>query len=356
MKYRASFPSGVDALFNRHNETSCDVRPGVRRRRGGGEAPRIADATALKYFDSLPARHAFGLRSRRQRDLRVAEPPGRYVMPNARKVWTHEHDEFLRNEWHLLPAEEIAHRLGRSVAAVNRRRCNLGIRRYDGDELTLRALQRATGLAGRTWQEAIERGWLQVRLRLRRAGAKPVGCVTVDGVRSLLKRHPEVLNYRRLRPAVRIRLELDSLPEPPRYKRVLCTAANAVNAAPAGASADPGHGDWPLVPAVDQIVMPSCAQIGGTAFWAPIYSAPTCPRCGAGVSGFSPDGVYADALPRSGLDQAGGRTAFAALRGPVPRRDNLPARRRREATAARDRMPMSEHQEKERASALRQTP
>jgi hypothetical protein len=138
-------------LFNRHNETSCCGRPGVGGSCGGGEAPRIADAAALTHFDCLPARTAFGLRSRRRRDLRVAEPPGRYAQRPARRAWTHEHDEFLRNEWHLLPAEEIARRLGRSVAAVNRRRCKLGIRRYDGDELTLRALQRATGASSPAW-------------------------------------------------------------------------------------------------------------------------------------------------------------------------------------------------------------
>jgi hypothetical protein len=274
----------------------------------------------------------------------------------AQKVWAREHDEFLRNEWHLLPAEEIARRLGRSVAAVNRRRRQLGIRRYDGDELTLRALQRATGLAGRHWREVIERGWLLVRLRVRGLGAKPVGCVTVDGVRSLLKRHPEVLDYRLLRPAVRLRLELDSLPPPPRYKRLLCTAANSVNAAPVGTNADAGRGEGQLSPAVGRIVMPSCAQIGGTVFWVPISATPTCPRCGGAVSVYSPDGVYADALSKRDTDRAGGRTGFAGLRGFLPRCDNLTTRRSREAMATRDRMPTSDHDEKDRAPASRQTP
>jgi hypothetical protein len=213
-------------LFIRPNETSCGSRCGAQWICDGGLAVLCANRDGQGYFVSRLARVSVIFPDRRRRALRAAEPPGRYAVRVAGKPWTHEHDEFLRNQWHLLPVEEIARQLGRSVAAVNRRRCKLGIRRYDGDELTLRALQRATGLAGRRWREVVERGWLQVRLRVRGTGAKPVGCVTVDGVRSLLKRHPEVLDYRLLRPAVRIRLELDSLPEPPRYKRLLCKIGN----------------------------------------------------------------------------------------------------------------------------------
>jgi hypothetical protein len=343
-------------LFIRPNETSRGSRCGAQWSCDGGLAVLCADADGRGFFVSRLARGSVIFPDRRQRALRAAEPPGRYVVRVAGKPWTPEHDEFLRNQWHLLPVEEIARRLGRSVAAVNRRRCKLGIRRYDGDELTLRSLQRATGLAGRRWREVIEHGWLQVRLRVRRSGAKPVGCVTVDGVRSLLKRHPEVLDYRLLRAAVRSRLELDSLPEPPRYKRLLCTAASSVNAAPAGTRDDAGGGEGLLSPAVSRNVRPSCAQIGGTAFWAPIYTTPTCPRCGGAVSAYSPDGVYADALPKRGMDRAVGRTAIAGLRAAVPGCDHLTARRSREATAARNRMPTSDHEEEKRASASRQTP
>lgn len=199
------------------------------------------------------------------------------------------------------------------MPAVDLRRRRLGIRRYDGDELTLRALQRATGLDGRQWREVIERGWLQVRLRVRRAGAKPVGCVTVDGVRSLLKRHPEVLDCRRVRRAARFRLELDSLPDLPKYKRVRCTSAISSGLGEPATQGDTAGVERRALRALDRDWMPSCAEVGGTEFWAAIYSTPFCPRCGGAVSALSPDGTYSDAEPEGLMEKAGRQARTAGF-------------------------------------------
>jgi hypothetical protein len=262
----------------------------------------------------------------------------------------------LRNEWHQLPVEEISRRLDRDAAAVNVRRRQLGIRRYDGDELTLRALQRLTGLEERQWRELVDRGWLRARMRARRAGARPVACVTVDELRSLLKRHPEVLDYRAAGRVARFRLELDSLPEPPRYKRVRCTSAISIGlghpalkgnfAAAEGQASQMPDRDW----------MPSCAETGGTTFWAFVYATPACPRCGAAVSALSPDGVHADVEPESLMQgtkrrkrtEGFGRSVAGSSRRKV--RPHIASPHAPSHTSAEHR------DEEERASASQQTP
>ena len=181
---------------------------------------------------------------------------------------------------------------------MNLRRKRLGIGRYVGDELTIRALEQATGLDHRQWQHFIEQGWLSARKRARRQGAAPITYVTVDAVKALLKRHPEVLDYRSAKRDARVLLELDSLPDPPKYKRVVCCSeawTDQVKPTPGGRKVT--HGAAELRPSLHRFKMRSCAAEGGTPFWAPLYSSPTCPRCGCTVSRYAPEGVFSDVEP-----------------------------------------------------------
>lgn len=289
----------MNTLDNRYDDVPRSGGFAARCDRGHGPAVAGAKAANPSCCGRRLADYSIGRRQRGCRTLRAAEPPGRYGPTPSDRPWTSAEDDFLRNEWHLIPVEEIARRLGRDVTVVNARRRRLGIRRYDGEELTLRALRRLTGIEERQWREVIDRGWLPARVRLRRAGAQPVACVTVDDVRSLLKRHPEVLDYRQANRVARFRLELDSLPVPPRYKRLRCTSAISIGLDPPAPKGVVAAVEVQELQTPDRDWMPSCAEIGGTAFWAPVYASPACPRCGAAVSAFSPDGVHSDVEPET---------------------------------------------------------
>jgi hypothetical protein len=345
----------MKALDSRYEATSRRRGSGARFVRDRGPATVDAKTAVLKGRRRLLRDYSIGRWPRRCRELRAAEPQSRYGSTSSDRPWTTAEDDFLRNEWHLLPVEEIARRLGRDTAAVNARRRRLGIRRYDDDELTLRALQRLTGLEKRQWRELIDRGWLPARVRVRRAGAQPVVCVTVDDVRSLLKRHPEVLDYRQANRVARFRLELDSLPVPPRYKRLRCTSAISIALGPPAPKAVVAATEGQALQTPDRDWMPSCAEIGGTAFWAPVYASPTCPRCGAAMTAFSPDGVHSDVEPET-LTQGPKRRKriegfgrCVAGSGHTKLRRHVPSPHSHARTATHP-------DEEERASASRQTP
>ena len=167
----------------------------------------------------------------------------------------------------------------------------------DSDELALDDLAQLTGIDVRQWREFIARGWLQTCSRKCQSGATQVTCVTVHRVRSLIKRRPEVLDYRSARREARIRLELDSLPDPPVYKRLMCMSIESHRAQPLRSWRDVSEGVGEAMPIACRRAITSCAPAGGTVFWAPTYATPSCPRCGCTVSPYSPDGVYADAEP-----------------------------------------------------------
>lgn len=349
----------MKALDSRYEAASRRRGSGARFVRDRGPATVDATAAVLKRRRRLLRDYSVGQSPRRCRELRAAEPQSRYGSTSSDRPWTTAEDDFLRNEWHLLPVDEIARRLDRDVAAVNVRRRRLGIRRYDGDELTLRALQRLTGLGEPRWRELIDRGWLQVRMRVRREGAKAVDCVTVDGVRSLLKRHPEVLDYRAASRAARFRLELDSLPTPPKYKRVRCTSAISIGLGESATKGDAAGAEGRalrVLRALDRDWMPSCAEIGGTAFWAAIYSARVCPRCGGTVSALSPDGTYSDAEPKGLMEKARRRARSAGFGSRVAASRRPEINPPLSSTPAPGRTHVSEPAREERAPASQQTP
>jgi hypothetical protein len=99
--------------------------------------------------------------------------------------------------------------------SVNLRRKRLGIGAYDGDEFTIRDLEDITKIDHRQWHDFIANGWLNARQRGRRNDATPITYVSLTGLHSLLRSHPEVFDYRDAGRYARTTLELDKLPTPP---------------------------------------------------------------------------------------------------------------------------------------------
>ena len=147
---------------------------------------------------------------------------GGYETSKQRKTWSKGEDKYIAKNWHRMSADAIAAALGRSFDSVNLRRKRLGIGRYDGEDLTVRDIEELTRLDHRQWHEFIDRAWLRARKRGRRNGAAPITYVSLRSLRSLLLAHPEVYDYRAAPKATRVALELDGLPDPPAWKRVVC--------------------------------------------------------------------------------------------------------------------------------------
>lgn len=225
---------------------------------------------------------------------------GGYTTTKDRRAWTPEEDRFLEANWHKMSGDAVASALGRSFTSVNLRRKRIGISRYDGDELTIRDLEGLTQIDHRQWQEFIARGWLKARQRGRRNGAVPITYVTLNAVRALLGDHPEIYDYRRAPQATVAALELHRLAEPPLWKRVVCRSASwreQVKPTPLGRTVT--HGPAAMAMRVHSFRQRSCADEGGTSFWAPLYASPCCPRCGCQVSRYADDGIFTDLDPGS---------------------------------------------------------
>jgi superfamily II DNA or RNA helicase len=234
----------------------------------------------------------------KRHNIATAARRGGYTTSKQRKAWSKEEDQFLRDNWHRLSGDEIAQRLGRSFTSVNLRHKRLGIGRYDGHELTIRDLEDLMRIDHRQWHDFIDRGWLKARKRLRRYGAPPITYVSIPALHAMLREHPEVFDYRGAPQRTRALLELDALPAPPAWKRVECRSGaweTSVRMMPAGRTVT--HGAAAMVERRQQFRLQSCAALGGTAFWSPLYDGPVCPRCGCQVSRYSPQALFTDLNP-----------------------------------------------------------
>lgn len=234
----------------------------------------------------------------KRRTIASAARRGGYKPTKDRKGWSRTEDQFLRDNWHRLSGDEVAATLGRTFNSVNLRRKRLQIGRYDGEDLTIRDLEELTRLDHRQWLEFIQRGWLRARGRARRNDATPIVYVSLDSLRALLQRHPEVYDYQHAPQATRALLELNRLPQPPAWKRVVCRSTSwedKVKPTPTGRRVT--HGAATLEERVHKFRQPSCNADGGTAFWTRLYDIPTCPRCGCQVSRYSEEGLFTDLDP-----------------------------------------------------------
>ena len=173
--------------------------------------------------------------------------------------------------------------------------------RKGANELTIRDVEEATRLDHRQWHEFVDRGWLRVRRRERREGAAPITYVSIDAILAMLRAHPEIFDYRNASSRTRNLLELDSLPAPPKYKRLTCDAAGWTDQVkPTQSGRKVTHGAAELTLTAPHFTMRSCREEGGTHFWAPLYSMPSCPRCGCIVSRYSTQGLFTDLEPDDG--------------------------------------------------------
>ena len=249
-------------------------------------------------IDRLLAEWSARLPGIKRHTIMRAAVRGGYQSSRDRRNWTESEDRYLRNNWHLRSGDEIAQVLNRSFTTVNLRRKRLGIGRYEGDEFTVRDLEELTAIDHRQWHDFIGRGWLRARSRGRRRGAAPITYVSIPALASLLATHPEILDVRKVPGRSRVALELDKLPKPPHYKRVICRSTSwgcRVRPMPRGRRVT--HGPAELEMRRQSFENRSCAEEGGTAFWAPIFDLPVCPRCGCQVSRFSEDALFTDLDP-----------------------------------------------------------
>lgn len=289
-----------------------------------------------KTIDQLLAKWRKVVPGLKRHNIATAARRGGYETSKERKAWTDAEDRFLRDNWHRLSGDEIARQLGRTFTSVNLRHKRLGIGRYDGQELTIRDLEDLTKLDHRQWHDFIARGWLKARKRQRRCGATPITYVATTALHAMLREHPEIYDYRCAPKRTRALLELDNLPGPPAWKRVVCTSdawQSGVRPMPAGRTVT--HGTAAMADRLQRFRLPSCAATGGTSFWSPLYSLPMCPRCGCQVSRYSPDALFTDMDPgndeviaiqarKLGLDWSEGRLLDAEGRT-VDDRDVLAA-------------------------------
>jgi superfamily II DNA or RNA helicase len=189
----------------------------------------------------------------------------------------------LRAKWGRVPIERLAATLGASVTACRLRATRLGISTRDCEDFSIRRLEELTGVDHRQWRYCLAQGWLRSSWEQPRNGATPILRVSVEALHDLLRRKPEVFDYRRASHAAISALRLNELPDPPRFKRLACRSESYAGGARLSERAAGGPGERR-----PEFFLPSCEEIGGTRFWAPTYeSAAACPRCGCRVSRYS---------------------------------------------------------------------
>ncbi len=221
-----------------------------------------------------------------------------YKTSKKRKSWTAEEDKFLQENWGRMAPDEIADALGRTYLSCQLRKKRLGISTRDFEDLTIRDIEELTKIDHRIWHRFIDDGWLKAWQQPRR-GAVPVTRVSVDNLKKFFTDHPEVFNYQASTPYVRGVLELNGLPDAPKFKRVTCQSESFTDGErQTKVGKIVHHGDFSLENRIHQFSMESCATIGGTSFWTPIYEvSPSCPRCGCITSRFSESAIFTDDTP-----------------------------------------------------------
>ena len=269
-----------------------------------GRAPLFSDEEcaqiAARYDGTTETIDAllreYSARGAKRHNIVNAAKHGGYRTARQRKDWSPAEDDWLREHWHKYSPGEVATRLGRSVVSVTLRKKRLGIRRYDGPDLTIHDLEAALRIDHRFWHEFIEKGWLKAWHRKRQGKVSPITRVSVESLNAFLRDHPEVVDYRNAGTYAIGILELAKLPDPPRYKQVRCDSTSftdCVKPTPNGLTMHAEHVQ--LREVTHRFTLSSCAETGGYRFLVPTYEvSPKCPRCGCIVSRFSPDGVYSD--------------------------------------------------------------
>ncbi|MFY9327818.1 MAG: hypothetical protein WAO76_07345 [Georgfuchsia sp.] len=220
-----------------------------------------------------------------------------------RITWTAEKDQYLRDNWGKLPPAEIYAHMGceNSTTAVFNRLKRIGHSTRNNEDLTIYDLEHLTKLDHRLWRRFIDDGWLRSYDEYGRDGQVWSRRVKVEWIGAFLRSHPDAINYRAADKYARAVLELDKLPDPPKYALLTCHADNwkdGVKPSPAGCKVH--HGNIELVDREHKFSLESCASIGGTDVWTPMYQGTSCPRCGCLVSRFSDKAIFSDTEPDDG--------------------------------------------------------
>lgn len=220
----------------------------------------------------------------------------------TRRAWLTTEDRYLRENWARVPVAEMAQKLGRTVQSLTNRKKRLGLSTWSvADEIgySVRELEQLTSIDHRYWVEMMEAGELR-HVVLQTFDAESVTRVTrIQDLHRFLRRHPEWFDYRGAPVYTRLALELDRLPDPPRFKQVTCRSRNQeLRLTRQVVGRKVHHGDIQLEDRIHAPTsMASCAD-KPFSFWVPTYeSSPTCPRCGCKVTRVSESRRYRDDAP-----------------------------------------------------------
>jgi hypothetical protein len=236
-------------------------------------------------------------RVRRHNIIKAAKRGG-YRTKRVRIEWTPEKDQYLRDNWGKVPPAEIQAHLGCGISALANRLKRIGHSTRDNEDFTIYDLEHLTRLDHRLWRRFIDDGWLKSYPEYGRNGKLWSRRVKVEWLSAFLRKHPEIFDYRAADKYTRGVLELDRLPPPPKFMRLTCRSDNWKDGArPTPTGFRIHHGEVELVEREHRYSLESCAAVGGTDFWAPLYANATCPRCGCIVSRFSEKALFADEDP-----------------------------------------------------------
>jgi superfamily II DNA or RNA helicase len=234
----------------------------------------------------------------RRHNIIKAAKCGGYKTTRKRIEWTPEKDQYLRYNWGKLPPQEVMAHLGCGMSALANRLKRIGHSTRHNEDFTVYDLEHLLKLDHRLWRRFIDDGWLKSYPEYGRNGEVWSRRVKVEWLTAFLRRHPEVVDYRAADKYARGVLELDRLPDPPRFMRLTCRSdswKDGSKMTPTGFRIH--HGEVELVEREHQYSLESCAAVGGTDFWAPLYANATCPRCGCIASRFSEKALFADEDP-----------------------------------------------------------
>lgn len=233
---------------------------------------------------------------------------GGFKTQAVRRPWKDPaEEEFLLKNWRVMSGDEMAAALGRTFNSVHVHYKRLKAAAAQGqsnetpeaaDEFTIRELEELTGVGHRQWQGFIERGWLSARRRARRNDAPPITYVNLRALHSFLREHPDAFDYKAASDRATTALDLDRLPIPPKWKRVRCDSeawSDRDKLTACGSRAPHRRVELKLVK--HKFNLQSCGASGGTEFWAQIYAAPQCPRCGCQTGHYSVDGLFMNEDP-----------------------------------------------------------
>lgn len=259
------------------------------------EIAKVYDGSS-ETIDQLVRRFAqFGVK---RHNVRAAAIAAGFKTTRHRVTWTMAMDARLMSDGGRTSVEDLATELGCTATAVKLRRKRIGApSSRQVSDLTIHDVEHLTRIDHRFWLRFIKDGWL-VCWERPRVNAGPVRYVTIEALHKLFTLHPEVFDYRNADEHVRRVLELDRLPDPPKFVRLTCQGDSWRPHMRMGGTNAPIHDEVAPTLRLASYSQASCKGEGGYDFWAPLYQkSVNCPRCGCQVSRFSAKAIFAETDP-----------------------------------------------------------